>query len=70
MELPAPPMVALHAWHEDGEEGFGVAGGAIDIGTASHVLAACPEEFAAAVSFCFANDTGAVSSPHPTALDL
>jgi hypothetical protein len=40
------------------KEGFGVAGGAIDIGAASHVLAACSEEFAAAFSPCFANDTG------------
>jgi hypothetical protein len=51
------------------KEGFGVAGSAIDIGAANHVLAACSEEFTAAFNPYFANDMGRFSSPHPAALD-
>ena len=58
MELPAPPMVDSMPATKMVKEGVGMARGAIDIGVASHVLAVCSEEFAAAFSRCFANDTG------------
>ena len=51
-------------------EGFGVAGGDIDIGAANHVRAACSEKFAADFGPFFSNDTGRFSSPHPATLDL
>jgi len=38
-------------------KGFDVAIGNIDIGAASHVLAACSEEFAVALGLYFDNDT-------------
>jgi len=51
-------------------EGFGVAGGDIDIGAANHVRAACSKKFAADFGPFFSNDTGRFSSPHPATLDL
>ena len=51
------------------QEGFGVAGGDIDIGAEILVRAALADEFAAASGLYFDNDICRFASPHPDALD-
>jgi NAD(P)-dependent dehydrogenase (short-subunit alcohol dehydrogenase family) len=51
------------------QEGFGVAGGDINIGADILTRAALSDEFAAATGQYFDNDAGRFSSPHPDALD-
>jgi len=50
-------------------EGFGVAGGDIQIGGDILTRAALAVEFAAASGLYFDNDSGQFASPHPDALN-